>query len=95
MEKDTFKLTPQSLKDIGRLKKESSKLVGKVLLLIGDIMIHPFEGIGKPEALKGDLAGYWSRRIDQKHTGIIMIAKPYRNFLSFKIQSYDYALIFC
>ena len=67
MEKDTFKLTPQSLKDIGRLKKESSKLVGKVLLLIGDIMIHPFEGIGKPEALKGDLAGYWSRRIDQKH----------------------------
>ena len=64
MEKDTFKLTPQSLKDITLLKRASIKLVGKVLTLIADIMEHPFEGIGRPEALKGDLAGYWSRRID-------------------------------
>ncbi len=28
---------------------------------------HPFEGIGKPEPLKGDLSGYWSRRIDGEH----------------------------
>ena len=27
----------------------------------------PFEGIGKPEALTGNLAGYWSRRIDETH----------------------------
>jgi len=57
MEKDTFKLTPQSIKDIALLKRESIKLVGKVLTLIADIMEHPFEGIGRPEALKGDLAG--------------------------------------
>ena len=35
--------------------------------LVADIMEHPFEGIGKPEALKGDLTGYWSRRINDKH----------------------------
>lgn len=30
-------------------------------------MRSPFEGIGKPEALKGDLQGYWSRRITSEH----------------------------
>lgn len=30
-------------------------------------MRTPFEGIGKPEALKGDLKGYWSRRITSEH----------------------------
>ena len=30
-------------------------------------MRTPFEGIGKPEALKGDLQGYWSRRITSEH----------------------------
>lgn len=27
----------------------------------------PFKGLGRPEPLKGDLSGYWSRRIDQEH----------------------------
>jgi toxin YoeB len=35
--------------------------------LIKDIQRSPFRGIGKPEPLKGDLSGYWSRRIDQEH----------------------------
>lgn len=33
--------------------------------LIKDIMRDPFDGIGKPEPLKGDLSGLWSRRIDE------------------------------
>ncbi|KAA8890855.1 Txe/YoeB family addiction module toxin [Nocardia colli] len=39
----------------------------KVNVLIKAIMNDPFEGIGKPEPLKHDLAGYWSRRITQEH----------------------------
>jgi toxin YoeB len=35
--------------------------------LIKDILRNPFEGIGKPEPLKYDFAGCWSRRIDQEH----------------------------
>lgn len=35
--------------------------------LIKDVMRSPFEGIGKPEPLKGDLSGFWSRRIDEEH----------------------------
>ena len=35
--------------------------------LIRDVMRSPFVGLGKPEPLKGELSGYWSRRINQEH----------------------------
>ena len=35
--------------------------------LIEDIRRHPFTGLGKPEALKGDLSGWWSRRLTGEH----------------------------
>ena len=35
--------------------------------LIEDVRRHPFAGLGKPEPLRGDLAGYWSRRISGEH----------------------------
>lgn len=43
------------------------KLLKKINELIKDIQRTPLDGIGKPEALKFDLAGYWSRRIDHEH----------------------------
>lgn len=39
----------------------------KIRELIRDIARDPFKGIGKPEPLKGDLKGFWSRRITQEH----------------------------
>jgi toxin YoeB len=39
----------------------------KLNRLIEECRRHPFEGTGKPEPLKGDLAGFWSRRIDREH----------------------------
>jgi toxin YoeB len=39
----------------------------KITALIKECLRHPYEGIGKPEPLKGDLAGFWSRRIDREH----------------------------
>ena len=47
--------------------KEDRKMLVKINQLIKDIQRTPFEGIGKPEALKYDLGGYWSRRIDREH----------------------------
>lgn len=47
--------------------KEDRKMLVKINQLIKDIQRTPFNGIGKPEALKYDLAGYWSRRIDREH----------------------------
>ena len=42
-------------------------MVRKINELIKSIKRTPFEGIGKPEPLKFDLAGFWSRRIDREH----------------------------
>ena len=39
----------------------------KLNRLIEECLRHPFEGTGKPEPLRGDLAGFWSRRIDREH----------------------------
>ena len=42
-------------------------MIKRVNRLIDDIRRTPFTGIGKPEALKHQLAGYWSRRITDEH----------------------------
>ena len=46
---------------------EDKKMLKKINDLIKDIQRHPYEGKGKPEPLKYDLSGYWSRRIDREH----------------------------
>ncbi|MER8092324.1 Txe/YoeB family addiction module toxin [Streptomyces goshikiensis] len=43
------------------------KTARRITRLIGEIQRDPFTGIGKPEPLKGELTGYWSRRIDDEH----------------------------
>ncbi|MER5441005.1 Txe/YoeB family addiction module toxin [Streptomyces sp. NPDC002790] len=43
------------------------KTARRITRLIAEIQRTPFEGIGKPEPFKGDLSGYWSRRIDDEH----------------------------
>lgn len=43
---------------------EDRKTLKRINQLIRDIQRNPFEGIGKPEPLKGNLSGWWSRRID-------------------------------
>ena len=48
-------------------QKVDSKRVKRINTLIKTYMRTPFEGIGKPERLSGDLQGYWSRRIDSEH----------------------------
>jgi len=48
-------------------QKEDKKVLRKINALIRDIQRTPFDGLGKPEALKYDLAGFWSRRIDLEH----------------------------
>ena len=46
---------------------EDKKLYKKINELIKDIIRSPFSGIGKPEPLKHELSGYWSRRINEEH----------------------------
>lgn len=46
---------------------QDRKTLKRINALIADIKRSPFEGIGKPEPLKHDLSGYWSRRIDEEN----------------------------
>lgn len=48
-------------------QKADKTMVNRINTLSKDAMRTPFEGLGKPEALRFDLAGYWSRRLDQEH----------------------------
>jgi len=48
-------------------QKTDMKVVKKINKLLKEITRTPFDGIGKPEPLKYDLTGYWSRRINQEH----------------------------
>ncbi len=58
----------QAEKDREYWKKTGNKVIMKrITTLLKDIAEHPYIGIGKPEALKYELAGYWSRRINSEH----------------------------
>ena len=48
-------------------QENDKKTLKKINHLIKDIGRNHYEGLGKPEALKGSLSGYWSRRIDECH----------------------------
>jgi toxin YoeB len=48
-------------------QKQDKKTLEKINILIEEILRNPFVGIGKPEALKADFAGLWSRRISDEH----------------------------
>jgi toxin YoeB len=54
-------------------QKEDKKILKKINELIKDIQRTPYKGIGKPEPLKYDLTGLWSRRIDREHRLVYQI----------------------
>ena len=62
-----LKFTPSAWDDYLWFQQQDRKLLKRINQLLSDASRSPFEGIGKPEALKGDLAGYWSRRINHEH----------------------------
>jgi toxin YoeB len=61
-------------KDLKFWNKSGNKsIIRKISELIKAIQANPYEGIGKPEALKHELAGAWSRRIDREHRIIYQV----------------------
>lgn len=59
--------SPRAWEDYGYWIKRDKKKVDRINNLIKDTLRNPFEGIGKPEPLKRNLQGFWSRRIDEEH----------------------------
>lgn len=60
--------------DMAYLKKTKGKaIIEKINRLLQELMVHPKTGTGKPEQLKYNYAGFWSRRIDSTHRLIYTI----------------------
>ena len=61
-----IKFLPGAWEDYLYWQAQDKKTLKRINTLLKEIMRTPFEGTGKPEALKHALAGYWSRRIDKE-----------------------------
>lgn len=64
MNKRLLSWTDEAWKDYLYWQTQDKKTLKRINKLIIDTLCSPFEGIGKPEALKEYLSGFWSRRID-------------------------------
>lgn len=57
--------TESAWEDYQHWQTQDKKTENRINMLIKDTMSSPFEGIGKPEPLRENLSGFWSRRIDE------------------------------
>ncbi|HWK14909.1 MAG TPA: Txe/YoeB family addiction module toxin [Rhizobiaceae bacterium] len=59
--------TEQGWDDYLYWQEHDSDFIQKINVLIKDTRRSPFQGLGKPEPLRNEMAGWWSRRIDREH----------------------------
>lgn len=67
MSKPLLSWTDAAWQDYMYWQTQDRKTLKRINKLIGETLRNPFEGMGKPEALKENLSGFWSRRIDDSH----------------------------
>jgi len=63
----------KSWDDYNTWEKEDKKIFHKIQRIIKETIRDPFGGIGKPEPLKNNLQGYWSKRISDEHRFVYKI----------------------
>ena len=75
----------QAREDIEFWKKSGQKkIMTRITNLLNDIQKHAYSGIGKPEELKHDLSGWWSRRINREHRLIYRVVNDKIQVLSMR-----------
>lgn len=80
----------KALEDIKFWKKSGQKIIqNKISRLIEDILQNPYFGLGKPEALKYELSGLWSREIDKGNRLIYEIADQQLHIISMRGHYFD------
>ncbi len=67
--------TENSWEDYLFWQENDLRKVERINELLKDISRQPFKGIGKPEPLRGNLGGWWSRRIDNEHRLVYRVEK--------------------
>ena len=63
---------------------QDKKTLRRINILIKDAERNPYTGLGKPEPLRGDLSGFWSRRIDEKNRLIYRFSSDFLEIASCK-----------
>ncbi len=69
-------------KDYLYLQSNDKKTLKRINRIIQYTLSHPFEGIGKPEPLKENLSGFWSRRIDETNRLVYVVDDDYLTIIS-------------
>ena len=59
--------TARGQEDFAYWQRTDKRIAAKIEALIADTLAHPFTGLGKPEPLRQEWNGYWSRRITDEH----------------------------
>jgi toxin YoeB len=73
---------PAALEDLTWWVEHDRKTALRVLRLVGETLRTPFEGTGKPEPLKHELKGAWSRRITQEHRLVYVVHEDRVRFVA-------------
>lgn len=74
--------TDEAWSDYVYWQGQDKKTLKRINKLINDSKRSPFEGIGKPEALKENLSGFWSRRIDETNRLVYAVTDSYLTVIS-------------
>jgi toxin YoeB len=81
-------LSPDVLGQLDEWKKTNPRILIKIIALITEISKTPFSATGKPEPLKHNLKGKWSRRITQEHRLVYEVTDSSKKIISCKFH-YD------
>jgi toxin YoeB len=63
-------------------QQQDKKTLKRINRLVQNVLVSPFDGIGKPEPLKENLSGYWSRRIDETNRLVYQVTDEYITVIS-------------
>jgi len=74
--------TESAWQDYLWFQEQNRPLLKRLNELIRDSLRSPFRGIGKPEPLKGELSGYWSRRITAEHRLVYEVSETTLTIIS-------------
>ncbi|MGP1385142.1 MAG: Txe/YoeB family addiction module toxin [Thainema sp.] len=72
---------PEFIEDMEFWVKTDRKMALRLIKLVQEILRDPFEGTGKPEPLKYNLSGAWSRRLSKEHRIVYLVSDAQINFL--------------
>jgi toxin YoeB len=72
---------PEFLEDLEYWVQTDRKMALRLIKMAREILRDPFEGIGKPEPLKYEFSGAWSRRLNKEHRIVYLVSDERINFL--------------